>query len=114
MTRKLHRRSASRAYFRLDSKHGEFQYISKGNKGVVNELDDVRNKIGEGIYGNPDHVPYHRIEEVLRMVEAGFSDDDIAEFLLIQVEDVAVIIEEDRRRENLAREKLLEFVDRKL
>lgn len=99
MPRKLHRRSSHRAFFPTPGeKGGEYTNINAGKRGFRDLLDNSRNDVMRGMYGETDY-PFHRADEIMRLVESGFDDDAIAELLMIPVEDIAIIIEEDRKRE---------------
>lgn len=103
MARKLHRRTSQRHFFPDKEKGGSFDTIYKTGKGIRDRIEETRSDLFDGIYNGADAVPHHRADEILRLAEAGFGDEEIAEFLLIPVEDIEVIIREDEKREEKAR-----------
>ncbi len=103
MARKLHRRSSQRHFFPDKEKGGSFETVYKTGKGIRDRIEETRNGLFDGVYNGADAVPHHRADEVLRLAEAGFGDDEIAEFLLIPVEEIEIIIREDEKREEKAR-----------
>lgn len=106
MARKLHRRSSQRQFFPDGERGGSYETIHKTGKGIRDRLEEARTSLFEGTFGGNDSIPYHRADEVLRLAESGFSDEDIAEVLLIPVEDVDAIIRDDERREEKARDSI--------
>ena len=101
MARKLHRRSAERQWF-YDKQGGEYTTIHKKGYGLREQIYDIQRR---SVAPEGGFVSYH-IDQLLRMVEAGFDDDAIAEVLMIPVEEVAAAIEADRKHE----ERLLDAV----
>lgn len=103
MTRKLHRRSAERFFFPTKGNGGEYVEPRKTDMGISRELEESRRECYDGFN-------YQNVERVLRLVESGFSDEDIAELLMIPVEEIEEIIEQDKKREENTLEKLRTLV----
>lgn len=106
MARKLHRRSGEHQYFPKGKNEGSYQSLNVNGAGLDHAIGELRGNIHrEGDFGN-----HYNADRVLRMVESGFSDDDIAEFLLIPVEEVEEIIENDRVYQNKMREGVIKLL----
>lgn len=96
MARKLHRRSADRFFFAKKDNGGEYTTIHSNGMGIIHDVEEARRSSYE--------VPFygHDIERVLRMVEAGFDDNAIAEALMIPVEEIEEMIVSDKKRQDFA------------
>lgn len=106
MARKLHRRSGEHQFFPKGKNEGSYQPINANGVGLDHAIGQLRGTIHrEGDFGN-----HYNADRVLRMVESGFSDEDIAEFLLIPVEEVEEVIENDRAYQTKMREGVIKLL----
>jgi hypothetical protein len=100
MARKLHRRSADRFFFAKGANGGDYTTAHSKGMGIVHDVEEARRDAHNGPFFGYD------IERVLRMVEAGFSDDAIAEALMIPVEEIEEMIASDKKRQDFLTEAM--------